>query len=374
MKPLSPLVYLKNNFKMALPSFVCIVFSVFLVYFVPSLLYSEMYSIKICNLNIAEKLTFVDAKTKAPMSDNIIREIKKDNNVKNIIPIINEIGYIGYKSPFGANQFNAINVYNEDISKILKITNMKIIKGKNPRRNKDEIIIPLCYAKQNNIHIGDTINSDFDENAVLDNRYKVSGIIDGEINIALTSNYGNVKKQDALKHSLMFSIRNMYDTKTSYNIDELGGKKIRISDYKTINTAINQTMGSTNELIIIFDVVISIVLLISLGNLSYIVFLNRKNEFAIMSAIGYKKQIICMKLFKENLILYLSGFIVGTSMGMLVIKLLNIAVFQPKGQYMYIINIHFVIFAFLITLLISLLSVILPIRELKHIESNIDKI
>ncbi len=217
----------------------------------------------------------------------------------------------------------------------------------------------------------DTINSDFDKNAVFDKRYKVSGIIDGDINIALTSNYGNVKKQDALKHSLMFSIRNMYDTKTSYNIYELGGKRIRISDYKTINTEINQTMGSTNELIIIFDVVISIVLLISLGNLSYIVFLNRKNEFTIMSAIGYKKQIICMKLFKENLILYLSGFIVGTSMAMLVIKLLNIAVFEPKGQYMYIINIHFVIFAFLTTLLISLLSVILPIRELKHVESSI---
>ena len=367
MKPLSPLVYLKNNFKMALPSFVCIVFSVFLVYFVPSLLYSEMYSIKICNLNIAEKLTFVDAKTKAPLPGNIIREIKNDNNVKEIIPIINEIGYIEYKSPFGQNQLNAINVYNEDISKILKIANMKIIKGKIPGRNKDEIIIPLCYAKQNGIHIGDTINSDFDKNAVLDKRYKVSGIIDGDINIALTSNYGNVKKQDALKHSLMFSIRNMYDTKTSYNIDELGGKKIRISDYKTINTEINQIMKIMDEIIIIFDVVISIVLLISLGNLSYIMFLNRKNEIVIMSAIGYKKQIIFMKLFKENFILYLSGFIVGTSMGMLVIKLLNIAVFQPKGQYMYIINIHFVVVAFLITLLIFVLSVILPIRGLKHI-------
>lgn len=58
---------------------------------------------------------------------------------------------------------------------------MKIIKGKIPGRNKDEIIIPLCYAKQNNIDVGDTINSDFDKNAVFDNRYKVSGIIDGEI-------------------------------------------------------------------------------------------------------------------------------------------------------------------------------------------------
>ncbi|AGK98077.1 FtsX-like permease family protein [Clostridium pasteurianum] len=365
MKPLSIITYLKNNKRKVLPGFVCIVLSVFLVYFFSILLYSTIYAIQLGSINVVDKVTIVNSTNKNSISDKILNKISTSKDVKDIIPIIGDVGYFEYHSPFGSMSVEGYNVFSEDIPKLLNIFNMKLQQGTNPADNKNEIIISLKYAKQNKIKIGDYIGTNPDLRANFNKKYRVSGIIDGPVNIAFTSNSGSIKREDALKYSLMFS---MNDRRINDEIMDMGDKNVNIVDYKSAVTEVNQIIESMNALGIILDTIIIIVLCISIGNLNYVVFLNRKNEFSILTAIGYRKIALYRKLLMENLAVNILGYILGIAFTILVVEILNITVWEPNGQYIYSLRTGSMITALLVPIFVSVISMISPLRELKAMD------
>ncbi|AKN30544.1 ABC transporter permease [Clostridium carboxidivorans P7] len=362
MKPLSSITYLINNINKILPSFISMIFSVFLVYFVSILISSSNYALNLNNLNMAEKVTIVTSNSKMPIPGNVINEIKTNSPAADIIPIISVNGHLQYDNPFGGSSFNSYNVFQNDVSKLLNIFNLKLVKGKLPSLNKDEIILPLKYAKQNEIKVGQSISSSFEKNIVMDKKYIVCGIIDGPVNIAITSNEFNTSKENALKYSIMFSTNN---NNLTYHIKTLGNSNIIISDYKTVKGQIHDYIKSLDSFIYIFHFLIIIVLSISLGNLNYIIFISRKNEFAILRAIGYKRNFLLKKLFKESFLLNLLGFITGIIIAIIVTQLLNITIWMPKGQYVLSFKLEYIITAFLIPLSVSLVNMLIYLRKFK---------
>jgi putative ABC transport system permease protein len=361
MKPLSTVTYLKNNVKKVLPGFVCMILGVFLIYFFSIILYSSVYGINQGALNMLEKVTSLRANTKDPIPDKILSKIKDCSNVEYIIPIINDIGSFQYKSPFGEIRTEGFNIFEEDILKILKIFDMKLVEGKLPSPNSNELLIPLNIAKQNKIKVGDYIGKNPDSNVILNKKYRVCGIIDGTVNTMLTTNAGNVKREEVLKHSLIFSLKNRNNKIINDELTSMKENKVTIMDYKS-------AYEQMNSLKFILNFIVIIVLCISLGNLNYILFLNRKDEFAILTAIGYKKTTLYKKLLKENIVLNLLGFIVGIVFTIIVVELLNIVVFEPKGQYVYSFHISSMVTAFLIPLFVSISNMISPLKNLKNMD------
>lgn len=368
MKPLSTVTYLKNNVKKVLPGFVCMILGVFLIYFFSIVLYSSVYAINQGSLNMLEKVTSVRTNTKDPISDKILSKIKDCSNVEYIIPIINDIGSFQYKSPFGEISTEGFNIFEEDIPKILKIFDMKLVEGKLPSPNSNELLIPLKIAKQNKIKVGDYIGKNPDSNVILNKKYRVCGIIDGTVNTMLTTNARNVKKEEVLKDSLIFSLKNKNNKIINDELTSMKENKVTIMDYKSAYEQMNEVLIAMNSLKFILNFIVIIVLCISLGNLNYILFLNRKDEFAILTAIGYKKTTLYKKLLKENIVLNLLGFIVGIVFTIVVVELLNIVVFEPKGQYVYSFHISSMVTAFLIPLFVSISNMISPLRNLKNME------
>jgi len=107
---------------------------------------------------------------------------------------------------------------------------------------------------------------------------------------------------------------------------------------------------------------------ISLGNLNYINFVNRKYEFGVLSAIGYKKSSLYFKLWKENSFVCLLGYVGGILLTTLVAFLLNVIVLEPNGKFIPLWSTSGVIIAFLIPAFVSILSIIAPIKELRRTE------
>lgn len=368
MKPLSTVTYLKNNVKKVLPGFICMALGVFLIYFFSMILYSGIYGINQGSLNMVEKVTSLRANTKDPISDKILSKIKGCNNVEYIIPIINDIGKLEYRSPFGQIMTDGFNIFEEDIPKVLKIFDMKLVEGRLPLPNRNELLIPLNIAKQNKIKIGDYIGKNPDLNVVLNKKYRVCGIIDGNVNTMLTTNAGDAKREEVLKHNLIFSIKNKNNKMINDELMSIKENKVTIIDYKSVYDQMNELLIAVNSLKYILNSIVIIVLCISIGNLNHILFLNRKDEFAILTAIGYKKITIYKKLLKENIALNLLGFIVGIVFTIIVLELLNIVVFEPRGQYVYSFNISSMATAFLIPFFVSISNMISPLRNFKTMD------
>ncbi len=368
MKPLSTVTYLKNNAKKVLPGFICMALGVFIIYFFSIILYSSILQINRGSLNIFEKVTSVRSNTKDPMPDKILNKIEEASNVEYIIPIINNIGSFRYKSPFGDISTEGFNVFEEDIPKILKAFDIKLVEGKLPSANSNELLIPLKIAKQNKIKIGDYLSKDPDLNVILNRRYKVCGIIDGTVDTMLTTNAGYAKREEVLKQSLMFSLKNKNDKMINDELTAMKESKVTIIDYRSAYDELNELFKIMNSLKFILNFIVISVLCISLGNLNHILFSNRKDELAILIAIGYKKTTIYKRILKENITLNLLAFIFGITFTIIAVELLNITVFKPNGQYVYSFHLGSIFTAFLVPLFVSISNIISPLRDLKAMD------
>ncbi|MBI6875330.1 ABC transporter permease [Clostridium aciditolerans] len=368
MKPLSTIAYLKNNAKKVLPGFICMALGIFIIYFFSIILYSSIFQINRGSLNIFEKVTSVRSNTKDPMPDKILNKIEEASNVEYIIPIINNIGSFRYKSPFGDISTEGFNVFEEDIPKILKAFDIKLVEGKLPSANSNELLIPLKIAKQNKIKIGDYLSKDPDSNVILNKRYKVCGIIDGTVDTMITTNAGYAKREEVLKQSLMFSLKNKNDKMINDELTAMKESKVTIIDYRSAYDELNELFKIMNSLKFILNFIVISVLCISLGNLNHILFSNRKDEFAILIAIGYKKTTIYKRILKENITLNLLAFIFGVAFTIIAVELLNIVVFKPNGQYVYSFHVGSIFTAFLVPLFVSISNMIPPLRNLKAMD------
>lgn len=368
MKPLSTVTYLKRNAKKVLPCFVCMVLGVFLVYFFSVILYSSIYGLNQSSLVMLEKVIALRSNNKDSISDKTLNKIEGCSNVDTVIPIISGIGSFEYKSPFGQISTEGFNVFEEDIPKILKIFDVKLVEGRLPSPNSNEVIIPLKIAKQNKIKIGDCIGKKPDLNIALNKKYTVCGIVDGAANIMLTSNARGFKREEVVKHSLIFSLKDKNDKRINDELVSMKEKNVTIIDYKSAYDQLKESLIVTNSLKITLNFIVIIVLCISISNLNYILFSNRKNEFSILTAIGYKKATIYKKILKENITLNLLAFITGILMTITVVELLNIVVFKPRGQYVYSFHINSMATAFLVPFFVSISSMISPLRTLKTMD------
>lgn len=368
MKPLSTVTYLKNNVKKVLPGFVCMSLGVFIIYFFSIILYSSILQINRSSLNMFEKATSVESNTKEPIPDKILNKIEGCSNVEYIIPIINNIGNFRYKSPFGDISTEGFNVFEEDIPKILKAFDIKLVEGKLPSANSNELLIPLKLAKQNKIKIGDYLSKDPDLNVILNKRYKVCGIIDGTVDTMLTTNSGHTKREEVLNQSLIFSLKNGNNKMINDELTAMKESKVTIIDYKSAYEEMNEVLRVVNSLKYTLNFIVITVLCISLSNLNHILFSNRKGEFAILIAIGYKKTTIYKKLLKENITLNLLAFIFGITFTIIAVELLNIVVFKPNGQYVYSFHVGSIFTAFLVPLFVFISNMISPLRNLKAMD------
>lgn len=365
MKPLSTVTYFKNNVKKMLPGFICMALGVFIIYFFSIIVHSSIIEINRGSLNMFEKVTSVRSNTKDPIPDKILNEIKECSNVEYIIPIISDIGSFKYKSPLGDINTCGLNVFEEDIPKLFKIFDIKLVKGKLPSANSNEVLIPLKIAKQNKINVGDYLSKDDESNVILNKKYKVCGIIDGNVDAMITTNSGQIKKEEALNHSLIFSLKDKDNKMINDELMTAGKNKVTIIDYKSVYGELNEILKVMNSVKFALNFIVVTVLCISLSNLNHILFSNRKEEIAILCAIGYKKTTIYKKLLKENVALNLLAFVFGIVFTIIVVELLNIVIFKPNGQYVYSFHISSIFNAFSIPVFVSISNMILPLRNLK---------
>lgn len=364
MKPLSSLTYIKGNPKKVLPSFICTIISVFLIYLFGLLLYGSVNDFNKLTVNYVNNGTFIYSNNvNKPISDKIAEKIKNDSNISDTIPFLGLNNSFGYKAAFGGASTESFNLYSEDVQGFLKKLNLKLVSGTIPKNNADEIILPLELARQYKLKTGDYINTDTNPDIRVDKTYKLVGITSGDAWVPIVCDVGTVKREDAEKYGMLYFFKDPSNKKLNDSLTALKDKNLVIIDYKSVKDGMDQLTSSINFLYGALAVIILIVLCLSLGNLNYIVFLNRKSEFSILKTIGFSTFKLRRKLFIENVLVCIAGFIVGIGVTFITVELLNIAVWQPAGQNIPVFRSDSLLVALIIPAAVSLISMLSSIRE-----------
>jgi putative ABC transport system permease protein len=195
MKPLSSYTYIKNNKRKVLPSFICTIISVFLIYLFGLLLYGSVDDFNKASVNVVKNSTYViSASADKSISDKIIEDVKSDNNVKDVFPSLGLNNRFSFQAAFGTMSVDGFVFYSEDIKKILEDLNIEIIEGTIPKNNEHELLMPVELMKQHKLKVGDYINNSTNLSLNLDRTYKIVGITKGEAWIPITCDVGNIKR------------------------------------------------------------------------------------------------------------------------------------------------------------------------------------
>ncbi|MGH4122168.1 MAG: ABC transporter permease [Clostridium sp.] len=366
MNPLSTFNYIKNNISKTLPILIAMMVSVLLIYTFSLVAKSSIEMTKLVATNVFSKYTIVSSNNEEPIPKDYLGRITNDNNVGHIIPLISEYGSLKYSNTFGDMSISVLNFYEKDISQVITTLNVKLIEGSLPRLDKSEIIIPKKYALQNKLKTGDYIGSEVSPSYAVKGKFKVSGITDGPVMLALISdNKQYVPRDTVIKHSIVFSIKDIKDKNLINYLSKNTPKNVVIMDYYSMSKQIDEILNSVNGLAYMLNIIIIIVLCISLGNLNYINFLNRKYEFGVLSAIGYKKPTLYFKLWKENATVCLLGYVGGILVSTCVAFILNLTVLYPNGKFIPLWSVSGAEVALMIPAFVSILSLIAPIKELR---------
>ena len=370
MNPLSTFKYTKNNFGKTLPTLISMIVGVLLIYIFSLVTKSTLEIIDLTAFNLFSRYTSVCSNNEEEIPKDYLDRINEDNNAGNVIPLIYEKGDLDYSGIFGEMTIAVFNLYENDISKIVSTLNLKVVEGRLPRENENEILVPRKYMLKNKLKLENYIGSDISNSYSIKGKYKICGITDGPVMIAITSdNKANISRDIILKHSILFSIKDIKDKALVNYLQKNTPKNLVITDYYSIKNTLSDIINSLNSLSVVLASIIIFVLCISLGNLNYISFMNRKYEFGVLSAIGYKKSSLYFKLWKETSFVCLVGYILGIILTTITAFIINLAVLEPRGQFIPLWSTSGVIVSFFIPAFVSLLSLIAPVKELRKTDA-----
>lgn len=368
MKPLDCSTYIKNNHKRVLPSFICTIISVFLVYLFGLLLYGSVDSFYKSSINLVDRGSFIMSNNKGfQIKQEIINEIQNDSNVSEIIPTLGMNNQFNYAAAFGSTGVSSFIIYSEDILNLLKNYNLELVQGTIPKNNMSELLLPIEIATQYKLKVGDYLDNETNDKLSLNKTYKLVGITKGDVWMPIVSDVGTATREEALKYGLFYFFKDKENKELNQKILNYKDKNLVIQEYKSMKEEMKEIISSIDFLYISLSIIILLVLCISLGNLNYIVFQNRKNEFAILSTIGFSKGKLKRKLFKENSIICFAGFIIGIGITTFVGIILNIAVWNLEGKNVPIFRLDSLLVAFIIPIAVSILSMISSVKELNKI-------
>lgn len=369
VKPLNSTKYINNNLNRVLPLFISMMVGVMLIYFL-SLIVKSSYDFEDdMDLNFLQKYTMINITENGNIPENILKEIEGDSNAERIIPYWMSSGSLNLQNVMSNNSYATLGLFEEDIQYVLDSLNLKLIEGKLPSMKNNEILLHERYAKQKKLKVGDSFGSEVNPEYGLKGSYKISGLIEGPVILAVVcSEVNNIPKDLCAKQFIMFSLKDINNRSLVDSILSYAPANLAISDLTSAKEMSYKMLSINNVLFAVLTFFITFVLSISMSNLSYISFMNREDEFQVLSAIGYRRKFLLKKLAKENALVYTAGYFSGILLCILLVYLLNLSLFEPQGKIMPLLSVSGFLTALVIPVIVGIVSLLPAAKQLKKRE------
>jgi len=357
MKPLNSLLYLKNNFKSALPIFLSMTIGVFLVYVFSLFGVTTIKMVNVARFDVMDKYNVVYSKNDTTLPLSFLEELDNIPGDGVIAVQMNLSGLPYYRGGLGNTTILTFNVFEEDAAALLESFGIELIEGKLPQNNQNEILVPREYALQNHLSVGDYIGSEVSDEYALQGKYRICGLMRGEVLFSVTSQPGDETKEQILIRGVMYRIDYLSSEERTQLINSLPENVVTLTHDSYVQE-FALTLSSMQLLTYILTAAIIIILCIALGNLNIILFAKRHNELMILHSIGYTKDKLSRKLWLENLFVCLSGYLAGIGLVEITVWLINIISLHPQGKVLELISWEGMLAALTMPVFVSIFSLL----------------
>lgn len=220
---------------------------------------------------------------------------------------------------------------NEDARDFIVESNeVSMIEGRFPDVGTNEIVISREIADNKGIGIGDFIGKEIEADEGVNGKYEIVGIFEGE-GVFSIGDYNYYKLNNVTASECVLT-----DNNNVIYQDEEVGVNVNVYSYETEELDIKEYGQILTVCMIVLTVFIYIVVIFIVIFVMYIYYSQRKSEYGILLAIGYKKRNIVSMAIKEVVVVSVSAFCIGSVASLLVGMILNVLYFENIGQSIYI--------------------------------------
>lgn len=339
--PLSPLIYFRRNPTRVLPMGVVILLSTFLIVTVATLAAGIDLTVRTV-YRYTEFFTYViPQQPNRAVPEDQVAPIKADPRVERVFE--GGIFFCNIKTVVGKLPFVVLGVDADDRDYLLKRMGMTLVAGRLPAEGMPEAVLSESMVENKNLKLGDIVTGPKERGGMAATPVEVRlvGILKGPVWLALTTRsfcdatfilnprctlytWKPGADRDALNHTMMPI--NMVGGKLSSEKVQLLGKENLISEVRDSLSSMYLIME------IVTGAVIFVIALMS-GMLANIYFTQRLTEFGVLSAIGYSRQRLVVRILTETALLTLLGWIGGALLSVGTLTYLKDTVFRARGLF-----------------------------------------
>lgn len=310
MSPLSVGKYIKTHKKKAISSSIVIGLSIFVVLFMQVVVRNMVdgFSLSTGRLNYFSEAVSKDDK----ILNKVLENLNKNNSLEKVVPSL--IMSSSTKNSIGMDsEFVVYKMQDKDIKFTMDKLGLTLQEGKIESSKQNSIILSEMIVKNKKLKVGDKISKDTDPYFKISGEYVLTGIMKGNTNLGFVPMDSKGLASISSKNYLFFwkdGFRKEVDSELLQN----KSKNFDVTNYD-IDWSDSQNFNSSftfmcNLLIILIVIVQAIII----GFTNYSEYYQRKEEFGVEKALGFKVKDILAKVFMEILVVNLLAFAVGIAL------------------------------------------------------------
>lgn len=307
MSPLSVGKYLKTHKKKAAGSSIVIGLSIFLVLFMQIIVRNliDGFSLSTGRLNYYTEAVSMNEKT----LDKVLQDLNNSKSVEKTIPSV--VMNSSTKNNIGIDsEFVVYKMEESNIKYTMNKLGLTLQQGDIHSLKGNSIILSDMVARNKKLKVGDKISKDKDPYFKISGEYIVTGIIKGNINLGFIPTSKEVLNSIPSKNYLFFwkdGCRKEVDAELLKN----KSKNFIVTNYDIDWKDAKEFSSSFTFICNLIIIIIVIIQAIILGFTNYSEYYQRKEEFGVQKALGFKVKDILNKVFKEILTINMLAFITG---------------------------------------------------------------
>lgn len=274
------------------------------------------------------------------------------------IPVqMNLPGLAYYRGGMGNTAILTFNVFEEDTNKLMDNLEMKLVKGRLPKKNQNEILIPIEFALQNKLSVGDYIGTEVSDEYAIQGKYLICGFMQGDVLFSIACQPGNKTKEEVMHQGIMYVVDDLNALEQNQLTQGFEDNVITLT-HSHYEKEYSVTINSMQTLTYIFTLAMIVILCIALGNLNVVLYSNRKDELKILHSIGVTKGKLINKLWLENFLVCMGGYITGILATIFLVWIYNSCSLIPQGKSLEVISYQGILVAFTMPIFISIFSIL----------------
>jgi len=265
---------------------------------------------------IEPNLSFVD--------NNYKNKLFEDSKIKTVIEFKDSI--ISVPGILNTEYRPVLALENKDFEVFMNEANLKLVSGKMPQSNTRDIIISENIAEKKNLEVSDYIGNAINNEEFLWGRFEISGIFQGELDVALAS-LKYFERRLGEESSLLVLPENNYSAMNT-SLFNLKNNNYNIETKETLIKNNNKKNKDLLDLIYILIAILTVSLTIIVGLYISLYLKTRLREFALYYSRGISRFNIVKFVLKELLLVTIISQLLGILVSYSILFILRKIIFS----------------------------------------------